>query len=675
MQKNWFPKDYKILRDAVHGDIIIENRYIAVISTKEFQRLRRIRQLSIASLIFPSADHTRFSHSIGTFYVMKKMITQISKQLSNLKYDISERDKDVALLAALLHDIGHGPFSHAFENIFSNMQTHEHWTVDIIKNKKTSIHQVLCIEFDENMPNDVANLIEKNTIKKIDDSNRIFYNVLSSLISSQIDADRLDYLLRDSYHAGVIFGNIDLNRIISAIHITIYDRQPVVYIQEKYLTDIEEYLFSRYQMNKSVYYHPIKLEFEEIIRLIFTRVRELIDDKKLEYTPEYINKISNNKLSIAEYCDLDESTLTSDFKIWMKSKDKVLSKLCTAYINREKFTKVRILDGKQKNIDDFKKELFQILQHYKLIMYNKNIKYFWIEKYFEFTMYKSNKENILVLNKLGKMQDITEISSVFSNSQNDIVNKYTGIYTYINYDILEYLVIEKKNECIQEVRNLVDSYDSRNHIEIENKYLLNELSFDEIEKFLAENYHENFKQIDCCEQIDTYYDTLKREFYEASETIRIRKRKSDYIFTIKTPVSKTDTDLVENKNERFEYEKKICSDDIASCYDYIKEKSTLGKDITTEFVAPLLIIKNKRKKFELEYKNTILEISFDDFSYHRDISQESYFSQKQIEIELKSDYSKKILLESFCIFFEEKFPCIHKTVDSKLKIGMSKLND
>ncbi len=674
MERNWFPKDYKIFRDAVHGDIVIENKYLAVIGAKEFQRLRRIRQLAAASYVFPSADHTRFSHSIGTFYVMKKIIAQISEQFAHLNRAVDERDKNIALLSALLHDIGHGPFSHAFENIFpENRKTHEEWTVEIIKSKSTALHKVLCTQFDDAMPADVASLIEKSTIRKTNDVNAIFYNILSSLISSQIDADRLDYLLRDSYHTGVVFGSIDLNRIISAINITVYNGKPVVYIPEKYLSDIEEYLFSRYQMNKSVYYHPTKVEMEEIIRLIFRRAGELLLHGDLEHVPAYMQKLQDGSLSVSEYCDLDETLLTVDFRMWMHSADKTLQLLCAGYLQREKFTKIKILDGQESSIEDFKKNLSALLAKYDRNGCDLADSYFWIEKHFSFTMYKSNTENILVLNKMGKMQDITEISSVFTRSNDNAVNRYDGAFTYIGFAVLKERFFAKRKKVMEEVLHLVNSYDTRNHIEIENKYLAGAEDLSEVERYLRTEYGRAFCDIDECAHDDTYFDTLARDFFMAGETIRIRERGGISIFTIKTPVSKDSKDLVENKNERFEYEKRIERPDITLCYDYINEKSRFGRDVTFEMVAPLLIIKNNRKKYRLDYQNAEFEIVFDDFSYFEDGASAPYHAEKQIEIELKSDYSKKIALEAFSAALEKAFPRLQKTTDSKLKIGIRKL--
>lgn len=129
----------KIIRDAVHGDIFVEDKFLKIIDTPEFQRMRRIKQLSVANIVFPSADHTRFSHSLGCFYVMKQIIAHFDSIFGKMGIEVSKQDKDIALLAALLHDIGHGPFSHAFEDIHPKgaaQVSHETWTSRIINKRE-----------------------------------------------------------------------------------------------------------------------------------------------------------------------------------------------------------------------------------------------------------------------------------------------------------------------------------------------------------------------------------------------------------------------------------------------------------------------------------------------------------------------------------------------------------
>ncbi|MBI4683822.1 MAG: HD domain-containing protein [Nitrospirae bacterium] len=152
----------KIIRDAVHGDIFISDNFLKIIDTPEFQRLRRIRQLSTANMLFPTAEHTRFSHSIGCYHVMQLLIEHFRPILKNINVKIDDVDIELSLAAALLHDIGHGPFSHAFENALPNtvkQKKHEDWTTAIITSSESRIQQVLVEHFEPRFPHRLAELL------------------------------------------------------------------------------------------------------------------------------------------------------------------------------------------------------------------------------------------------------------------------------------------------------------------------------------------------------------------------------------------------------------------------------------------------------------------------------------------------------------------------------------
>ena len=227
MAKNFKMSKGKTIRDPIHGDIFFPNKFLNIIDTPEFQRLRRIHQLSVAYLVFPGAEHTRFSHSIGTYYIMQRIIEHFKPIMKSINLELKERDVDLALAAALLHDIGHGPFSHAFERAIPNSLNHEEWTAKIITSEQSAVNRELKASFDEKFPEDLANIIRKERLVKKDglklestDSIDLFF-ILSALVSSQLDADRMDYLIRDTKYTGVAFGNIDIERLISSMTLTV----------------------------------------------------------------------------------------------------------------------------------------------------------------------------------------------------------------------------------------------------------------------------------------------------------------------------------------------------------------------------------------------------------------------------------------------------------------------
>ena len=254
-------KKGKIIRDVIHGDIFIDEKYVAVIDTREFQRLRRIKQLSVANMVFPGAEHTRFAHCIGTFHVMRMIIEHFEPLFQKCGLEITEQEKDAALVAALLHDIGHGPYSHAFEGVLQSLGhkdiNHEQLGVMIIRSEHTEIHEVLTREFGEDFPDAVANIIlKKQEVKQIPFNKSTkkldLQFVLSSLLSSQLDADRMDYMLRDAWYTGAKYGTIDLSRTINSMSLAINPEndQFCVCVEERYLVDIENCLLGRYQMHK-----------------------------------------------------------------------------------------------------------------------------------------------------------------------------------------------------------------------------------------------------------------------------------------------------------------------------------------------------------------------------------------------------------------------------------------
>ncbi|MGL4950026.1 MAG: HD domain-containing protein, partial [Anaeroplasmataceae bacterium] len=274
----------KVFRDPIYGNINVDYKIIDdLIDTKEFQRLRRIKQLAGLSLAFHSAEHSRFTHSLGAYEMALKIINNCNDVKSNL----SNYEQLLLLISALLHDVGHGPFSHAFEKV--TRVCHELMTIKIIESK-TEINSILSKY--ENLVEDVISVIgHKNK-----------FPVVESLVSSQVDVDRLDYLVRDSYNAGVEYGTIDYNRIISSIKII--DNKIVFKASGAYA--IEAYLISRYHMYLQIYFHPVARSFELLLQSIYKRI---IDLNKTNYKFEcsvidFLNVIKNKDIN--SYLFLDD---------------------------------------------------------------------------------------------------------------------------------------------------------------------------------------------------------------------------------------------------------------------------------------------------------------------------------------------------------------------------------
>lgn len=245
--------DTKVFRDVVHDYIRVEYMPIwKLINTKEFQRLRRIKQLGGTSMVFPSAEHSRFVHSLGVYEITRQMT-----ELDQVKNHLTDYERLTVLCAALLHDLGHGPFSHSFEGIFH--YNHEEMTTALIRGH-TEVHEVLS-QVDPHLPEDVARIIEKKADKPM----------LVQMISSQVDADRMDYLLRDSYNCGVTYGQFDLSRILRTMRIV--DNRIV--FKSSGVQAIEDYILARYYMYWQVYYHPVSRSYEQVLGSVMKRVKDL----------------------------------------------------------------------------------------------------------------------------------------------------------------------------------------------------------------------------------------------------------------------------------------------------------------------------------------------------------------------------------------------------------------
>lgn len=699
-KKSIYSPGGKIIRDAVHGDIFVSNKFLEIIDCPEFQRLRRVKQLSVANMLFPSADHTRFSHSIGTYHVMQLLITHFEKQFEAMNIDINQNHNDIALAAALLHDIGHGPFSHAYEEIHpvkSQNIKHEEWTLNLIR-KNGKLNSILIKNFGEDFPSAVANLIKDQRSakrKKVDSAEKIdLFFILSSLISSQLDADRIDYLLRDSMHTGVNFGRVDISRIISSMRITVLNDKYSICIPEKYITDIEQYLLGRYQMHKEVYYHSFKVEMEQIIKKIFSRAYYLFINKKLNIKSNAFRKVfEENTLTIEEYISLDDNILIASFQEWISNDDIILSDLCKALIYREKYKKIKILSKNNEDIELFKNDLSQLLKKYNYsVKDNFKSEYFWIESIAKFSLYDVGKENIWILLSNGVHKDLSEISQIIKidndkqwdditdpiilENKNKVLFEYEK-FTYINLKLIKHLIKPYlHDEFENEFEKLVNKYDNRNHIEIEKKYY-----FDDREIFnLVENFVENcnfeVNKYPVKYQEDLYFDTIDGYLNDNNSTLRFREKDSKYELTIKRPTINLNTDDKMNKftdtqSARFEDQISVNSKQIEDHVEFISSHTDL-KDEQIHNLKEALTIKNKRTKIILSNKEGVeFELVFDDITYEKD---DKIFSEYQVEIELKSDYSHRVNLKLFSDELETSVPSLITTLESKFKRGLKLLN-
>ena len=314
-----------ILRDPVHGLIAFEGMAERVIrsllDTREVQRLRRVRQLGLASLVFPGAEHTRFSHAIGTAHVMQSLLHRIDACSDELPSDqrLDEEARSEALAAALLHDLGHGPFSHLFEEVLPHAKHHELWTQEILLDPATEVHQAL-ESISEGMSDRVTSLLAGNY--------RLGY--LSQSVSGTLDVDRADYLLRDSHMTGVRYGLYDLDWLLQALTFACVDGRWVLAIQgRKGLPPAESFFLGRHFMYQQVYHHKATRAAEALVRAIFMRVSELIfaGTPPIPLLPAFRAAALGESLSLGEYLRMDDAELLSCLSAWEHGGDPTLAEL------------------------------------------------------------------------------------------------------------------------------------------------------------------------------------------------------------------------------------------------------------------------------------------------------------------------------------------------------------
>ncbi len=316
----------RIYRDAVHNIIRLrtdtdEGALIAaLIDSVEFQRLRRIRQLGLAHFAYQAAEHSRFAHSLGAFHLASRTLAKL-----RLDHDIPEADQTAVRVAALLHDTGHGPFSHVIEPILKFH--HEEFTVDTVLSSETEVGKLLRA-YSENLPERVAAII-RGTFRPM---------ALAQIVSSQLDVDRMDYLLRDSLMTGVKYGIYDLEWIIKSLSIN--EAGDHLYVSARGIYAVEDYLQARYYMFRQVYFHRTLRAAEAVLHSILRRALALYAaGGDVWHRPDqpFEKVLKGERLTLSEHLSLDDSDIMYHIKQWQGSTDAILADLSGRFLNRRLF--------------------------------------------------------------------------------------------------------------------------------------------------------------------------------------------------------------------------------------------------------------------------------------------------------------------------------------------------
>lgn len=377
----------KIINDPVYGFITIDNPLIyEIISHPWYQRLRRIKQMALAHLVYPGAVHTRLHHSLGAYHLMCNALTE----LKNKGIEITAEEETGAKIAILLHDIGHGPFSHALESVLMKDIHHEDLSLLLMKQLNEQFRGQLETAID----------IFTNAYPK---------KFLHQLVSGQLDVDRMDYLTRDSFFTGVNEGVIGYDRIIKML--TVYNGELMV--EEKAIYSIEKFLVARRLMYWQVYLHKTVLGAEMILVKILERAREigLQNESNIEGSvlkKFLLNQYNNNiAANLDSFCSLDDTDVSYAIKQWSNHTDKVLSTLCTGVMDRRLF-KVKI-QNEPIALSDLQAARKSAME--KLGVAEAEAAYFGFTGEAENRTYNPYNEKINILFKDGTVRNISEVDN------------------------------------------------------------------------------------------------------------------------------------------------------------------------------------------------------------------------------------------------------------------------
>ena len=307
----------RVIRDEIHRDILVPARIARLIDTREFQRLRNIQQLATCHYVFPAATHNRFSHSLGAFYLAGSLCNHLNEVQNGI---ISEDDAELVSIAALLHDIGHPPFSHLLENpdVFATYHSHETWGKMMLKSEETEIGMAIREILGEKRTRRLFALYDGES----ECDGEEIPPFMKEIVSSQLDVDRMDYMIRDQANTGAQIGGFDSARVIRALRV---DGDGHLYAKDWGLPAIEAYLVTRYHMYNQVYFHKVNQLTQEYLVRLLTRAKQLSISGDLTLTDSLRNMLTDENLSVTDYVRLTDADINSVMINWAEHSDEELS--------------------------------------------------------------------------------------------------------------------------------------------------------------------------------------------------------------------------------------------------------------------------------------------------------------------------------------------------------------
>lgn len=412
----------KVFRDPVHNLIAFDNTpgdrlLLDLINTREVQRLRRVKQMGTTELVFPGANHSRFAHSLGVLHTAKLFVDQLDRAAGRV---LPPEQRVFLLAAALLHDVGHGPFSHAFELVTG--RRHEAFTQAILQDDSTEVHQRLRA-FDRDLPRRLALFFAAAA-----DLGEL-PPYLAQVVSGQLDADRCDYLLRDSHATGTNYGDFDLAWMLAQLRPDPAGQR--FYLTPKGLSAVETYLFARFHMYRTVYFHKASRAAEVMLKLLFRRLEELLAQGAVEGVSPAVVQAFSGPISLGSYLDFDDHSVTELLKACSRSDDAILRRLGDGLLNRRLY-KALDVTGRVPSSEQSRLVAFNVRVTERLRERGLDPRYSLVEDFASDTPYQPYRPEegkpsgqIWVENGAGRIVEVSQLSdALLQLSRTYTMNRY-----------------------------------------------------------------------------------------------------------------------------------------------------------------------------------------------------------------------------------------------------------
>ncbi|MBQ4263705.1 MAG: HD domain-containing protein [Bacilli bacterium] len=644
------------VNDPIYGKITVPYPFSQIVLTKEMMRLSEISQNGFSSLEYKELENNnRLNHSIGAFHIMTLFLNKLEDILKKYNITLSQDDKDVALCSMLLHDIGHGPFSHSLEQITN--YSHEKRTTDILLGD-TQINEVITNFFGKEKVKKIASFISEINDKEKPKKDS-FTKLLNNLVSYQLDADRLDYLLRDSHYIKMKSA-IDLDKIISSINVIVNNNQEYeLLIDRKGLASIENVLIQRYQMYRDVYLSPTSVLGDWLFNKIIDRYYNNPSLHQIPVSQSFKNLAFNPQITnLNDFLNMKDEDFKESFEIIKEYNiDPILTYLCNFNISDFIIIKNDVSTEKIKN-------------KIREIFGNIDIENTLSIVSFETNKLIYNKNQKLNIQDGNKIMDLTQSTNLIK-PQETLNHKLT----FFNPKLLMLELglnkhEEKKYE--NEVNKMIEDL-NKSPEEFELKYIINEKNNNEelLNQLLSVFIKNGFKIISIREKEnnDEYYDSKNLDLYKNGASLRIRKitegKNKKIKATCKIPLA-----TGEVYSSRNEFEDTLSDDNFESLKQKMTElKVPLDFNIILDY--PLINSNNKRTDIILNKNGIEVCLSFDNTTYTNHLLNETFAFDSMIEIEAIGKPNNRIILNEIHNFISYYFPFLQINKQNKYERGIN----